>query len=94
MATLAPFETEEEAIALANQSTYGLAATVWTEDMERAFRVADALEAGMPWINCWNLRVLETPFGGFKNSGNGHREGVPDAMEFFTEKKTVTMPCE
>jgi acyl-CoA reductase-like NAD-dependent aldehyde dehydrogenase len=46
----------------------------------------------MPWINCWNLRVLETPFGGFKNSGNGHREGVPDAMEFFTEKKTVIMP--
>lgn len=94
VATLAPFESEAEAIALANRSTYGLAATVWTEDMERAFRVADALEAGMPWINCWNLRVLETPFGGFKNSGNGHREGVPDAMEFFTEKKTVTMPSE
>jgi acyl-CoA reductase-like NAD-dependent aldehyde dehydrogenase len=47
----------------------------------------------MPWVNCWNLRVLETPFGGYKNSGNGHREGVPDAMSFFTEKKTVTMPA-
>ena len=92
VATLSPFEDEAEAIALANRSTYGLAATIWTEDMDRAFRVADALEAGMPWVNCWNLRVLETPFGGFKDSGNGHREGVPDAMEFFTEKKTVTMP--
>ena len=92
VATLAPFRTEEEAISLANNSSYGLAATVWTESRERARRVADQLEVGMPWINCWNLRVLETPFGGFKNSGNGHREGVPDAMEFFTEKKTVTMP--
>ncbi len=92
VATLIPFSTEEEAIALANDSTYGLAASIWTQDHEKAIRVADNLETGMPWINCWNLRVLETPFGGFKNSGNGHREGVPDAMEFFTEKKTVTAP--
>lgn len=92
VATISPFETEEEAIALANNTEYGLSASIWTEDPERATRVADALDAGMPWINCWNLRVLETPFGGFKNSGNGHREGVPDAMEFFTEKKTVMMP--
>lgn len=92
VATLTPFETEAEAIALANQSEYGLAASIWTQDQDRARRVADALQVGMPWVNCWNLRVLETPFGGFKNSGNGHREGVPDAMEFFTEKKTVTMP--
>jgi len=92
VATIMPFDTEEEAIALANESAYGLAASVWTQDEAKACRVADALENGMPWINCWNLRVLETPFGGFKNSGNGHREGVPDAMEFFTEKKTVTFP--
>ena len=93
VATLTAFDTEEQAIHLANQSEYGLAASLWTENPERAIRVANALEVGMPWINCWNLRVLETPFGGFKNSGNGHREGVPDAMEFFCEKKTVTMPA-
>lgn len=93
VATLTPFETEEQAISLANDSCYGLAASVWSEDIKKASRVADALETGMPWINCWNLRVLETPFGGYKNSGNGHREGVPDAMEYFTEKKTVMMPA-
>lgn len=90
VATITPFKTEAEAIALANDSSYGLASTIWTQDITKATRVADALESGMPWINCWNLRVLETPFGGYKNSGNGHREGAPDAMEFFTEKKTVT----
>jgi len=88
--TLIPFDTEEEAIALANDSEYGLAATIWTKDQTKALRVADALDTGMPWINCWNLRILQTPFGGWKNSGNGHREGAPDAMEFFTEKKTIT----
>jgi aminomuconate-semialdehyde/2-hydroxymuconate-6-semialdehyde dehydrogenase len=90
--TLIPFDTEEEAIALANDSEYGLAATIWTEDHAKAMRVADRLETGMPWINTWNLRVLDTPFGGWKNSGNGHREGAPYAMEFFTELKTVTAP--
>ena len=92
VATLIPFRTEAEAITLANDSEYGLAASIWTADYAKAMRVADALESGMPWINCWNLRVLNTPFGGWKNSGNGHREGAPDAMEFFTEKKTVTAP--
>lgn len=92
VATLIPFRTEEEAIALANDSEYGLAASIWSADLDRAMRVADALETGMPWINCWNLRVLNTPFGGWKNSGNGHREGAPDALEFFTEKKAVVMP--
>lgn len=88
--TLIPFDTEDEAVALANDSEYGLAATIWTEDHAKAIRVANALETGMPWINTWNLRVLDTPFGGWKNSGNGHREGAPYAMEFFTELKTVT----
>lgn len=92
VATIQPFKDEAEAIKLANESEYGLAASIWSEDIAKANRVANALEIGMPWINCWNLRVLETPFGGFKNSGNAHREGAPDAMEFFTEKKTVTMP--
>ena len=92
VATIQPFKDEEEAIRVANESTYGLAATIWSKDLDKANRVANQLDIGMPWINCWNLRVLETPFGGFKNSGNGHREGAPDAMEFFTEKKTITMP--
>jgi len=92
VATVAPFRSESQAVEWANNSCYGLSASIWSEDLDKATRVADALETGMPWINCWNLRVLETPFGGFKNSGNGHREGVPDAMEFFTEKKTVIMP--
>ena len=92
VATIQPFDAEDEAVKLANESEYGLAASIWTQDLEKANRVASALEIGMPWINCWNLRVLNTPFGGFKNSGHGHREGAPDAMEFFTEKKTITMP--
>lgn len=92
IATIQPFQTEEEAIKLANDSTYGLAASIWSEDLDKATRVANQLDIGMPWINCWNLRVLETPFGGYKNSGNAHREGAPDALEFFTEKKTITMP--
>lgn len=92
VATIQSFESEEDAIRLANESTYGLAATIWTQDLDKAMRVANSLETGMPWINCWNLRVLETPFGGMKNSGNAHREGAPDALEFFMEKKTVTSP--
>lgn len=92
VATIQPFDSEEDAIRLANESSYGLAATIWTEDLDKAIRVANKLETGMPWINCWNLRVLETPFGGYKNSGNAHREGAPDALEFFTEKKTITSP--
>ena len=87
--TLIPFKSEDEAIEIANSTPYGLAASVWTKDETRADRVAARIECGVVWINCWNLRDLATPFGGFKKSGVG-REGGRRAMEFFTEEKTVT----
>lgn len=86
--TLAPFDTEEEALAMANGTSYGLSSTVWTQDVSRANRVAAALEAGIVWVNCWLLRDLRTPFGGMKNSGMG-REGGFEALRFFTEAKNV-----
>jgi aminomuconate-semialdehyde/2-hydroxymuconate-6-semialdehyde dehydrogenase len=89
VATLIPFHSEEEAIALANNTTYGLSASLWTTDSEKANRVAAQIEAGTVWLNCWNVRDLELPFGGMKKSGVG-REGKWRAMEFFTQEKTVT----
>ena len=89
--TLQTFETEEEALALANDSTYGLSATLWTNDLQRAHRLAHKIEAGMIWVNTWLLRDLRTPFGGIKNSGVG-REGGWYAMDFFTEEKNITIP--
>ncbi len=86
--TLQPFDTEEEAIALANATTYGLASVVWTSDVKRTHRVARALNAGIVWVNCWMIRDLRTPFGGVKQSGVG-REGGVDALRFFTEAKNV-----
>jgi aminomuconate-semialdehyde/2-hydroxymuconate-6-semialdehyde dehydrogenase len=86
--TLQPFDTEEEALALANATVYGLASVVWTNDLGRAHRVADKIHAGIVWINCWLLRDLRTPFGGMKASGVG-REGGFQALEFFTEAKNV-----
>ena len=86
--TLQSFKTEEEAIQLANATQYGLAATIWTQDISRANRVAAKLESGIIWINCWLLRDLRTPFGGLKNSGVG-REGGWEALRFFTEAKNV-----
>jgi aminomuconate-semialdehyde/2-hydroxymuconate-6-semialdehyde dehydrogenase len=83
-----PFQTEEEALALANATEYGLAATVWTENLTRAHRFAARLDFGIVWINCWLLRDLRTPFGGTKSSGVG-REGGWEAMRFFTEPKNV-----
>lgn len=86
--TLTPFDNEEEAIQLANGTEYGLASVVWTENINRATRVAQALESGIVWVNCWLLRDLRTPFGGMKQSGIG-REGGWEAMRFFTEPKNV-----
>lgn len=89
VATLMPFKTEAEAIALANNTSYGLSASLWTTDTEKANRIAAQIEAGTVWLNCWNIRDLELPFGGVKKSGVG-REGKWRAMEFFTQEKTVT----
>ena len=86
--TLIPFDNEEDAIQIANESDYGLSATIWTEDKERATRVSNQVEAGVIWVNCWLVRDLRTPFGGMKQSGMG-REGGSEALRFFTEQKNV-----
>jgi aminomuconate-semialdehyde/2-hydroxymuconate-6-semialdehyde dehydrogenase len=86
--TLQSFKTEEEALQLANSSTYGLAATIWTQDISKANRVAAKVQSGIIWVNCWLIRDLRTAFGGMKNSGVG-REGGWEALRFFTEPKNV-----
>jgi len=86
--TITPFDTEEEALMMANSTSYGLAAMVWTENLTRAHRIAHDLHAGIVWVNCWLLRDLRTPFGGVKASGVG-REGGFEALDFFTEPKNV-----
>jgi len=86
--SIQPFETEEEVLNYANSVEYGLSATVWTENLSRAHRVAEQIESGIVWVNCWLLRDLRTPFGGMKNSGVG-REGGFEALKFFTEEKNV-----
>lgn len=86
--TLIPFESEEEAIALANGTAYGLACTIWTQNVQKAHRVAEKIDAGIVWVNTWMIRDLRTPFGGMKESGIG-REGGFEAMRFFTETKNV-----
>jgi len=86
--TLQSFKTEEEALQLANATSYGLAATIWAQDITKANRIAAKTESGIIWVNCWLLRDLRTPFGGMKNSGVG-REGGWEALRFFTEAKNV-----
>ncbi|MGB4845397.1 MAG: aldehyde dehydrogenase family protein, partial [Ferruginibacter sp.] len=86
--TIQPFDTVEEALQLANNSTYGLAASVWTQDISKANHIASKLETGIVWVNCWLVRDLRTPFGGMKNSGVG-REGGWEALKFFTEAKNI-----
>lgn len=86
--TIMPFDTEDEVLGFANSVRYGLSATVWTENLSRAHRMAARLESGIIWINCWLLRDLRTPFGGMKDSGIG-REGGFEALNFFTEEKNV-----
>ncbi len=86
--TVQPFQDEAEAVALANHSDYGLAASLWTRDLTRAHRVAEQVACGTIWINTWLMRDLRVPFGGMKNSGVG-REGGDEAIRFFTEPKNV-----
>ncbi|MGZ7032140.1 MAG: aldehyde dehydrogenase family protein, partial [Thermoanaerobaculia bacterium] len=86
--TITPFDGEEEAIAFANSTQYGLSATLWTRDLQRAHRVAAAIDAGTVWVNCWLLRDLRVPFGGMRDSGVG-REGGWESLRFFTEAKNV-----
>jgi len=86
--TITPFDTEEEALMMANATEYGLASVLWTENLSRAHRMAGLIRAGIVWINCWLLRDLRTPFGGVKSSGVG-REGGLEALRFFTEPKNV-----
>jgi len=86
--TITPFETADEALRLANGTPYGLSATLWTRDLNRAHALAAGIEAGTVWINCWLVRDLRVPFGGTKQSGVG-REGGEEALRFFTEPKNV-----
>jgi aminomuconate-semialdehyde/2-hydroxymuconate-6-semialdehyde dehydrogenase len=89
--TLTPFDTEEEVLMMANSTQYGLSATIWTNDLKKAHRVADNVQAGVVWLNSWLVRDLRTPFGGVKASGVG-REGGWEAMRFFTEAKNIYIP--
>ncbi|MEO0897525.1 MAG: aldehyde dehydrogenase [Bacteroidota bacterium] len=86
--SIASFEAEEEVVQLANGTKYGLSATLWTQNLSRAHRMSEQLEAGIVWVNTWMQRDLRTPFGGVKQSGVG-REGGFDALRFFTEPKNV-----
>lgn len=86
--TVIPFDTEEEVIAQANDTHYGLSASIWTNDLRRAHRVAGEIEAGIIWVNTWFLRDLRTPFGGMKQSGIG-REGGMHSFEFYSELTNI-----
>lgn len=87
---ISPFDEEDEAIARANDTRYGLAAMLWTQDVSRAHRVAQQLEAGITWVNSWFLRDLRTAFGGIKHSGIG-REGGVHGLEFYTNLKNICL---
>jgi aminomuconate-semialdehyde/2-hydroxymuconate-6-semialdehyde dehydrogenase len=90
---VAPFDSEEEAVALANDTRYGLAASVWTNDLKRAHRVAPQMNAGITWVNCWFLRDLRTPFGGAGLSGIG-REGGIHSLNFYSELNNICIRTE
>ena len=86
--TITPFDNEEEVIGYANDNEYGLASSVWTQNLNRAHRMAERIHTGTVWVNCWLVRDLRVPFGGMKQSGVG-REGGDEALRFFTEAKNV-----
>lgn len=88
VATVQSFSSQSEVLKLANDSPYGLAASIWTQNINQAHQLATDIEAGIVWVNCWLTRDLRTPFGGMKASGMG-REGGFEAMRFFTEMKNV-----
>ncbi|MBJ3762052.1 aldehyde dehydrogenase [Maribius pontilimi] len=85
-----PFDTEEDAIRIANDSDYGLIGTLWSRDISRALRVADRIEAGQIFVNIWNTMSVQTPFGGHKNSGYGREKGI-EAIHHYSHLKTVTV---
>jgi aminomuconate-semialdehyde/2-hydroxymuconate-6-semialdehyde dehydrogenase len=85
---IAPFDSEEEAISLANDTRYGLAASIWTSNLKRGHRVAQQMNAGITWVNCWFLRDLRTPFGGAGLSGIG-REGGTHSLNFYSELNNI-----
>jgi len=86
--TLMPFDSEEEALNLANEVSYGLSASIWTNHLKRSMRMSEKLQSGIVWVNTWMQRDLRTPFGGMKDSGVG-REGGLEALRFFTEAKNI-----
>jgi len=88
LVTITPFDNEEEVIGYANDCEYGLASSVWTQNLNRAHRVAERINTGTVWVNCWLVRDLRVPFGGMKQSGVG-REGGEEALRFFTEPKNI-----
>jgi len=83
-----PFDSEEEAVALANDTKYGLAASIWTSNMKCGHRVAQQMNVGITWVNCWFLRDLRTPFGGAGLSGIG-REGGVHSLNFYSESNNI-----
>ncbi|HHY20559.1 MAG TPA: aldehyde dehydrogenase [Bacilli bacterium] len=91
--TLIPFDTEDEALEIANGTPYGLNGVIWTENLQRAHRVSHKVRAGTIWVNCWFVRDLRAPFGGFKKSGIG-REGGKHSLEFFTEAKNICIALQ
>ncbi len=86
--TITPFRTEDQLVGYANSTPFGLSCSLWTRDLARAHRLAEKIDCGTIWVNCWLLRDLRTPFGGMKSSGVG-REGGDEALHFFTEPKNV-----